>query len=120
MEFTNEPTPIAYPVFVVWKTITKEDGSTTRKARVAVDIQGLNKITMPDSYPLPRQSDTIAEVKDCPFTFSILMMVRSKTSFLSAFSMLSVNIEHDLVRAQFMTEEKCLISHISVILYWAV
>lgn len=63
MEFSNEPTPFTYPVFVVWRTITKEDGSTTQKARVVVDIHGLNKITMPDSYPLLRQSDIIAAVK---------------------------------------------------------
>ncbi|SLM35364.1 probable transposable element [Lasallia pustulata] len=31
MEFSNEPTPFAYPVFIVWRTITKEDGSNTRK-----------------------------------------------------------------------------------------
>ena len=67
MEFSNEPTPFAYPVFVVWRTITKEDGSNTRKARVVVDIRGLNKITMPDSYPLPYQSNIIAAVKGCPY-----------------------------------------------------
>ncbi|KAA6411119.1 MAG: reverse transcriptase [Lasallia pustulata] len=67
MEFSNKPTPFAYPVFVVWRTISKEDGSTIRKARVVVDICGLNKITMPDSYPLPRQLDIIAAVKGCPY-----------------------------------------------------
>ena len=53
MGFFNEPTPFAYPVFVVWRTITKEDGSTMCKARVVVNIHSLNKIMMPDSYPLP-------------------------------------------------------------------
>ena len=65
MEFSNEPTPFAYPVFVVWRTIIKEDGSNTCKARVVVDICRLNKITMPDSYPLPIQSDIITAIKGC-------------------------------------------------------
>ena len=67
IEFSNEPTSFSYPVFVVWRTIMKEDGSNTRKARVVVDICGLNKITMPDSYPLPYQSNIIAAVKGCPY-----------------------------------------------------
>ena len=67
MELSNEPTPLTYPVFVVWRNLTKEDGSNMRKARVVVDIRGLNQITMPNSYPLPCQSDIIAAVKGCPY-----------------------------------------------------
>ena len=65
MKFSNELTSFAYPVFVVWRTITKEDGSTTCKARVVVDICSLNKITMLDSYSLSKQSDVIITVKGC-------------------------------------------------------
>ena len=52
MRFSNELTPFTYPVFIVWKTITKEDGSTMYKVRVVVNICDLNKIMMPDSYSL--------------------------------------------------------------------
>ena len=62
MRFFNEFTPFAYPVFIVWRTITKEDGSTMHKARVVVNIYNLNKIMMPDSYPLLQQSDIITAV----------------------------------------------------------
>lgn len=41
MEWTTEALPFAYPVFVVWRTLS--DG--TRKGRVVVDIRGLNKIS---------------------------------------------------------------------------
>ena len=67
MEFSNELTPFAYSVFVMWRTIVKGDSSTMRKARVVVDIHSLNKITLPDSYPLPRQSDIISAVRGCPY-----------------------------------------------------
>lgn len=37
-----------FPIFVVWKT----DIEGKRKGRAVVDIQKLNKMVLPDSYPL--------------------------------------------------------------------
>ncbi len=61
MEWTTTATPFSFPCFVVWK-----DASATaeRKGRVVVDIRALNKITMPDAYPVPSQAEILAEVKD--------------------------------------------------------
>ena len=55
MEWSTQPTPFSYPVFVVWKTLP----SGERKGRVVVDIRELNRITEHDTYPLPLQSDII-------------------------------------------------------------
>lgn len=38
-----------------------------RKGRVVVDIQGLNKITVPDIHPLPLQEDVFTAVQGCIF-----------------------------------------------------
>ena len=63
MEFSQQPTPFAYPAFVVWRTMP--DGS--KKGRVVIDIRGLNAITESDSYPLLLQSDVIARIAGHPF-----------------------------------------------------
>ena len=44
---------------MVWKNV-----GGVSKSRVVVDIRGLNKITEEDTYPIPRQEDIIAAVKD--------------------------------------------------------
>ena len=54
MEWTTSSTPFTYPCFVVWRTVNGE-----RKARVVVDIRALNKITSPDTYPVPSQADIL-------------------------------------------------------------
>lgn len=51
--WTTKATPFGFPVFVVWKTIVDPDGTTKRKARVVVDIRGLNKVSVKDSYLSP-------------------------------------------------------------------
>jgi hypothetical protein len=48
-----------FPVFVVWWWVTNNNGEPKFKSRVVVNLYGLNKITIPDSYPLPRQEDII-------------------------------------------------------------
>lgn len=52
MDWMDQPTPIACPVFVVWKTT-----DNVKKGRVVVDLRPLNKIAVPDAYPLPDQED---------------------------------------------------------------
>ena len=66
MEYTSQPTPHGYPVFVVWRTVPGPDGPE-RKGRVVVDIRGLNKIAVTDSYPMPLQSDITSSVAGCRY-----------------------------------------------------
>ena len=58
----GSPTPFGFPVFVVWKDVNGK-----RKGRVVVDIRGLNKVTVPDAYPMPLQSDVTAAVAGCHY-----------------------------------------------------
>ncbi|SCO14500.1 related to TY3B-TY3B protein [Fusarium fujikuroi] len=58
MEWVTKPTPFAAPVFVVWRIV---DGKP--KGRAVVNLRALNKVTIPDSYPLPRQEDVIAALR---------------------------------------------------------
>ena len=51
-------TPFIYPCFVKWTT--KADG--TRKGRTVVNIRALNKITLPNTYPMPLQANILADI----------------------------------------------------------
>jgi len=48
MVWLSKSSPIASPVFVVWRTV---DG--VKKGRVVVDVRGLNAVTKPNLYPVP-------------------------------------------------------------------
>lgn len=61
LEFTTEHTLFSFPVFVVWKA----NAEGKRKGRVVVDIRKLNEMVLPDLYPLPLQSEIIANVQGC-------------------------------------------------------
>lgn len=61
LKYTDAHTPFSFPVFVVWKTTA--DGE--KKDRAVVDIRKLNDLVIPDTYPLPLQSDIIASVQGC-------------------------------------------------------
>lgn len=61
LRFTTEPTPFSFSVFVVWKM----DFQGRKKGRAVVDIRKLNKLVLPDSYPLPLQSEIIGNVQGC-------------------------------------------------------
>ena len=61
LKFTTNLTPFSSPVFVVWKP----DGDKKKKGRAVVDIRKLNEMVLPDSYPLPLQSEIIAIVQGC-------------------------------------------------------
>lgn len=60
-------TPSAYPVFVVWKTVTDQNGQTKEKGRVVIDLRGVNKEVVPDLYPIPIQEDIINMVRGCRY-----------------------------------------------------
>lgn len=66
LEWTKSHTPFSFPCFVVWKNTP--DGA---KGRVVVDIRALNKITVPDAYPIPIQADVLAEVAGCRFISTV-------------------------------------------------
>ena len=63
LEYTKQPTPFCFPVFVVHKTLP--DG--TQHGRPVVDIRKLNQVSIRDAYPLPQQSDIIALIAGCRF-----------------------------------------------------
>ena len=67
MKFVSNPTPFSFPVFVVWKL----DSEGKKKGRADVDIYKLNNLVLPDSYPLPLQSEIIANVQGC-INFAVL------------------------------------------------
>ncbi|RYC55608.1 hypothetical protein CHU98_g10598 [Xylaria longipes] len=58
MEWMDEATPFAHPVFVTWRKVHGVD-----KGRVVVDLRQLNKVAVPDSYPLPLQSEVIGSLR---------------------------------------------------------
>ena len=61
LKFTTGHTLFSFPVFVVWKL----DADGRRKSRAVVNIQKLNDMVLSDSYPLPLQSEIIANVQAC-------------------------------------------------------
>ena len=67
MEWTTAATPFSFPCFVVWKNVPGGDP----KGRVVVDIRALNKITMPDAYPVPSQADVLAEIRNSGFISTV-------------------------------------------------
>ena len=60
---TKRSVPFSFPVFVVWRTLS--DG--TRKSRMVVDIRGLNKIVLMDSYPMKTQEEMMATIANNGF-----------------------------------------------------
>ena len=61
MKFTSDLMPFSFLVFVVWKS----DSEGKKKGRAIMDIRKLNDLVLPDSYPLPHQSEIIANVQGC-------------------------------------------------------
>ena len=61
LEYTKQPTPFCFPVFVVHKTLP--DGSD--HGRPVVDIRKLNQVSVRDAHPLPPQSEVIALIQGC-------------------------------------------------------
>jgi len=57
MDFLDEPTPIACPVFIVWRVVNGK-----KKGRVVVDLRPVNAVAVPDVYPLPDQDDIIGDL----------------------------------------------------------
>lgn len=60
MEWATEATPFTAPLFVVWKDVEGKP-----KGRVVIDLRALNKVTVPDNYPLPRQEELISDLNGC-------------------------------------------------------
>lgn len=54
----KQPTPFGCPCFIVWRTVNGQ-----RKGRMVVDMRPLNKITIPDIYPIPSQEEIINSLR---------------------------------------------------------
>ena len=65
MQYTTQPTPFGFPVFVTWKKVPdpKNPGAQIDKGHAVVDLRGTNKILLPDSYQIPLQSDLFASLR---------------------------------------------------------
>lgn len=59
MTWATRATPFAHPVFVVWRP----GKGGVPKGRVVIDLRALNRVSVPDNYPLPLQSEIIAELR---------------------------------------------------------
>ncbi len=59
LQYTTNLTLFSFLVFVIYKT--NQHGR--RKGRAVVNIRKLNELVLPDSYPLPLQSEIIANVQ---------------------------------------------------------
>jgi hypothetical protein len=66
MKWVYEPTPFAHPVFVVWRMARGK-----MKGRVVIDLRALNKVSVPDNYPLPLQSSIIEALRGKGFITAI-------------------------------------------------
>ncbi|KAL8377036.1 hypothetical protein RB595_007933 [Gaeumannomyces hyphopodioides] len=75
MTFMTDPAPFAFPCFVVWRRVHGKD-----KARVVVDLRPLNKVSVPDAYPLPLQQDVIDSLRG-----KLYITVIDATSFFFQF-----------------------------------
>ena len=59
MEWTSTATPFSFPCFVIWKETPQGP-----KGRVVIDIRALNRITIPDAYPVPSQAEILSLIRD--------------------------------------------------------
>lgn len=62
ISYSTQLTPFGFPVFVVQREV---DGQS--KGRAVIDIRGLNKVSITDTYPIPLQSDIIQYVARANF-----------------------------------------------------
>ncbi|POS75391.1 hypothetical protein DHEL01_v206213 [Diaporthe helianthi] len=63
IERTRQSVPFSFPVFVVWRTMS--DG--TRKGRMVIDVRGLNRMSVPDAYPMKSQDDILARITNAKY-----------------------------------------------------
>ena len=54
MEWVTKPTVFVTPIFIVWRTINGQ-----KKGRVIADLQAINKVAIPNNYPLPSQKEIL-------------------------------------------------------------
>lgn len=66
MSFETGPTSVACPTFVVWR---ETEGKT--KGRPVVDLRPLNRVVVPDIYPLPDQDDVMSDMAGMKFFTSV-------------------------------------------------
>lgn len=80
---SNSKSPYNSPVWIVPK---KDDADGLKQWRVVIDYRNLNKVTVPDRFPLPNISDIIDQLGNAKY-FSVLDLV-------SGFHQIEVNQRH--------------------------
>ena len=75
MRWAHEPGPFAQAVFVVYRSTAPD-----AKGRAVVDLRPLNRVAVPDNYPLPLQSEVINSLRGKSF-----ISVVDATSFFHQF-----------------------------------
>jgi hypothetical protein len=65
-EWTIKSTSYIFPVFVVWRTLYKDE-ILIRKNRAVVDIRKFNRIAVSDIYLISLQSDIIRVIFGCKY-----------------------------------------------------
>jgi len=73
LSYTTQPTPFAFPVFVVWSKVPdpKTPRQVVDKPRAVVDIRSLNRISVIDSYQIPLQADLFSELRGARYISTI-------------------------------------------------
>jgi len=66
LRWTSSAGPFSFPCFVVWK---RTDAGL--KGRVVIDIRALNKIAVPDAYPLPTQAEILSQLSGCDYISTV-------------------------------------------------
>ena len=70
MKWVTQFTPFGYSVFVIWKTIVKNEKSF-REKKTVVNIRKLNDITIIDAYFMFSQADITAAMTKCSHIFIV-------------------------------------------------
>ncbi len=67
MSWSYQLTPFSLPCFVIWRCMLDR----SQKGRAVVDIRTLNKITLPDTYPMLLQEIILAAILGCSYISTI-------------------------------------------------
>lgn len=60
---TTQSVPFSFPVFVVWRTMP----DSTRKGRMVIDVRGLNRMSIPDAYPIKNQDQILFRITSAKY-----------------------------------------------------
>ena len=64
---TRHEIPFIFPMFIAWQTLP----NGTRKDRMIIDVRGLNRIILPDAYPMQTQDNILANINNKKFIITM-------------------------------------------------